>query len=355
MSTGINLRSGRTLSWPALPDMSMDEKHEQHSALPEQDPSSILAQQTESITRIENFLSSWAQDYDSLRSAMIKAKPVPTSLSALPSGMKLEPPALFSCSAKDNAQHFITSCNDCFSILGVHDPDVRIVWAGQRLAGDAKTWYHYVRSPATPAHDQIHTWSAFEKSFLGMFQHMSAEQMARNKLRRASQRATDTVSRYTTYMRTLFMDIPTMSDADRLDWYRQGLKEELRRDKQIARAKTFSEATELALELDEILRDVAARDKPKSYAHSSNRHTYSRPQTQKYQQKHEQSTFHVHHTSKLAKLSDEEKALYRQKGWCTFCRSHDHLIENCTHPQKRDMSKKGGSHQTAYNRTRSLS
>jgi hypothetical protein len=40
------------------------------------------------------------------------------------------------------------------------------------------------------------------------------------------------------------------------------------------------------------------------------------------------------------KLTDSEKAEYRAKGWCTFCRSHDHTISQCRHPNKKLFGRK---------------
>ena len=35
------------------------------------------------------------------------------------------------------------------------------------------------------------------------------------------------------------------------------------------------------------------------------------------------------------KLTDQEKAIYRANGWCTYCRSHDHDLAHCNHPKRR--------------------
>lgn len=35
------------------------------------------------------------------------------------------------------------------------------------------------------------------------------------------------------------------------------------------------------------------------------------------------------------KLTPEQKTEYRAKGWCTFCREKDHLIESCKHPNRK--------------------
>lgn len=38
---------------------------------------------------------------------------------------------------------------------------------------------------------------------------------------------------------------------------------------------------------------------------------------------------------RLRKLTEDEKTYYRQRGWCTFCRAHDHTYENCAAPGKK--------------------
>lgn len=38
---------------------------------------------------------------------------------------------------------------------------------------------------------------------------------------------------------------------------------------------------------------------------------------------------------RYTKLTDAEKAEYRAKGWCTFCRAHDHTFAQCRHPNRK--------------------
>jgi hypothetical protein len=47
-----------------------------------------------------------------------------------------------------------------------------------------------------------------------------------------------------------------------------------------------------------------------------------------------------HMEGRFTKLSDAEKAAYREKGWCTFCRAKDHTIVACRHPNKRPLPRK---------------
>ena len=271
------------------------------------------------------------------------------SAQPLPRGLTFPAPKEYSGAGRPD--DFLLALNDTFALFKVTDDTQRIVYAANRMTDQAKTWYKYVRAPSTPFHEQVHTWAQFEASLKRNFQTLSASQDARNRLAKAYQRKDQSVQAYAAYLRILYMDIDDISEGDKLDRFTRGLSLEVRKDTLLRRPATFDAAVSIAVDLDIILKEAAAQERWSSRPTTSNAvpapSVPAKPFV-KPQHKHAQ-----HHAGTRGsgqpihkKLTEEEKVLYREKGWCTFCRAKDHVIRDCP---KRPQSSNSKNWESASN------
>ncbi|KAJ3093522.1 hypothetical protein HDU97_009514 [Phlyctochytrium planicorne] len=109
--------------------------------------------------------------------------------------------------------------------------------------------------------------------------------------------------------------------------YRRGLKTHLSSHKDIYESNDLQEIQDRAETLDDIhtrTTRAAKRSEPKSSSSGTANNNIQAVADAK---------------PKHKPLTAEEKALYKENCWCTYCRSHDHTYEDCTAPGKRQHKK----------------
>lgn len=191
------------------------------------------------------------------------------------------------------------------------------------LVDDAAIWYQ--------ALDVGYEWEEFRTAFLRRFRDPQAEENARVKLHQLRQ--TTSAKRYTEDFKRLAACISDITEKDRLQTYKHGLKSELRRDLAIMKVKTFDEAVKEAEELDEINFQERIR------SNEEKKHSPRTERVAKVTEKLRDRKPGGYTKPAEAKPTDaqtKERDELRKKGACFNCKQLGHIALAC--PQKRDQS-----------------
>ena len=110
------------------------------------------------------------------------------------------------------------------------------------LEDDAAIWYQSL--------NRSYGWEDFKKEFLHRFSDAQAEDNARIRLHQLKQ--TGSAKKFTEEFKRVAACIPDLTESDKFNTYRHGLRADLRHDLLVMKVKTFDEAVREAEELDEI-------------------------------------------------------------------------------------------------------
>jgi hypothetical protein len=171
-----------------------------------------------------------------------------------PSSLKLPKPATFSGHKRDPTPQNWVHCMENY--LLANNVDLSGVSSVQLAAGylvdSALTWYrlHLAevdRGTTLPYAD----WHSFKEALLKKFVVVAPETLARTKLYTIKQ--TTSVRAYATEYNLCMLDIPDMTEKDRVDRFLRGLKADIRVLVELQKPPTLVEAVELATQIDSIM------------------------------------------------------------------------------------------------------
>lgn len=122
----------------------------------------------------------------------------------------------------------------------------RVAYATTLLRKNALLWWQSLRQEERPT-----TWAAFSRALIDYFQPLSATVVARDNLARLYQKSS--VKAYVEEFKALVLNIPDITDAEKLDKFRRGLKRDVRLHVAFANPPTFDQAVTVAEQIDEVL------------------------------------------------------------------------------------------------------
>lgn len=132
------------------------------------------------------------------------------------------------------------------SPVAISDSD-KIKFAATLFSGSAASWWFLVfQSHEVPA-----TWNDFVRMLRAEFVPFDAERLARDRLH--ALRQVTSVIDYITKFRNIILTIPGMSESEKWDRFRMGLKPQVRLEVMKSGKTTFEEAARIALNVDSAL------------------------------------------------------------------------------------------------------
>ena len=263
-------------------------------------------------------------------------EPPPAHDPGLPRGLRLPPLDTFTGKKGEDLEAFLFQLKEHLETTRVLDNTLQVRVAGMALRGPAKTWYTYVRNPATPENEQVKTFKEFEDGIRAHFTPIDPIKIARDQL--ADLKQTGSVRDYTALFRQLNTRIPTLSEDERLDRYIRGLKPRTRKEVEIREPASYDDATRLAEKLDVAFERAYTSDRCDRSDRSDRR-----PQSTRHYPSRSDSSYTAGHSSgsdpmilgtmqgpKKGPLTQQEKDRRKAMGLCLYCGDKNHDIDTCT-------------------------
>lgn len=131
----------------------------------------------------------------------------------------------------------------------------RVAYATTLLRKNALLWWQSLRPEERPV-----VWEDFSRALIGYFQPISATLVARDALARLYLKSS--VRNYVEEFKTQVLNIPDITDAEKMDKFRRGLKRDVRLHVAFANPATFDAAVTVAEQIDEVLYSHRATASP---------------------------------------------------------------------------------------------
>lgn len=234
----------------------------------------------------------------------------------LPKGVKTPCIDHFSGNKGEDLNAWIFQAEEYFSLVGITEDTVKIMYAGTVFRHHAKTWYNSVRGPTVPSEDKIHDWNIFTRTLLSHFSPVDPAKLARDEL--ANLRQTGSVRDYTTQFRNLCAIIRTIHEDEKLDRYVRGLRPKIRNELHMRNPSTYLEATQLAERMDTNL------DRTSFFHPIPPPPVYDAPTPMDLNMMR-----HGPQRQYRPRLTEAEKQSRRDKGQCLYCGNPNHKILHC--------------------------
>lgn len=151
--------------------------------------------------------------------------------------------------AGGRAEVWLFQMNEYFNACGSVGDGERVSFAGSMLRGHASTWWRQRRTRAALGEiPEVSSWQQFCAELKAEFALVNAVKHARDDLARLEQRTS--VQTYVHDFRELALQIPDLSEAEKLDRFLRGLKPRLQRELAIRDPHTMDEAVNMAERID---------------------------------------------------------------------------------------------------------
>ena len=249
----------------------------------------------------------------SLQSLLASMKPS----SKLPSSIKLPTIDKYSGDKREDLLAWLFQVNEHVTLAQINEDEIRIVFAGTALTGNAKTWYRSMRMAG-----EVTTWEEFQTNLKAHFYPIDPVKQARDQLHPLTQ--TTSVRDYTATFRHLCAIIGNMSEDEKLDRYIRGLKTRTRGQVELKEPETFDEACRLAEMID------VSNDRIFGGLHSSRpANQFSKPRRDGPVPMELNAIPAPGEKKKFQKLTPEEKERRRRDGLCLYCGSNQHHLDGC--------------------------
>lgn len=253
--------------------------------------------------------------------AALAQAPAAAAAAAAPPRPRPAKPDCFSATTADSdVDLWLFSLDEYFEACNLNDDARKIAEAATYLRGPALTWWRTVRQG--PPEQQIHNWELFKQGLRHTFKPINSVKLARDKLAALKQNVT--VRAYATAFRNITLDIPGITDEEKLDKFLRGLKQRTREQVELKEPANFDEAVRLAERYDTLAWRYGSLSSPPTFQPDVapmelGAVTYASPA----------SDGHSHKVPLTPALRDQ---LLRE-GKCFYCREAGHRLKDC--PKRR--------------------
>jgi hypothetical protein len=209
---------------------------------------------------------------------------------------------------------WIEQVNLHIKIAGVEGDEVRLDVAKQFVSTNVMRWIQTL--------DHVQGWNDLCTRMLTYYQVTNEEDHARKRLAMLKQRGS--IKSYTNEFNNLILKLPMLTTEDKIFFYKEGLKPDVRMQVSIARPQSLIHAKEVADMADDILYNKGRQsrnefqDASGNDAGTDNRMNLGSINTRR--------------------LSDKEKETYMREGRCFTCGKTGHRSRDC---EEKQQKKKG--------------
>lgn len=240
-----------------------------------------------------------------------------------------KPDQFFGTDDAKRVRQWVFQVENYFNVIGEPD-ERRVPYATTLLRKNALLWWQSLRPEERPA-----TWADFSRVLIEYFQPLSATIVARDNLARLYQKTS--VKAYVEEFKSQVLNIPDITDAEKLDKFRRGLKREVRLHVAFANPPTFDSAVTVAEQIDEVLY-THRTNMPRPYVNMRSSRPSSTHQAVPMELGaiQERRTYTDVARTSFKKLTPEEKAELNRVNGCYYCRKPGHRALEC--PLKKNKS-----------------
>lgn len=240
-----------------------------------------------------------------------------------------KPDQFFGTDDAKRVRQWVFQVENYFNVIGEPD-ERRVPYATTLLRKNALLWWQSLRPEERPA-----TWADFSRVLIEYFQPLSATIVARDNLARLYQKTS--VKAYVEEFKSQVLNIPDITDAEKLDKFRRGLKREVRLHVAFANPPTFDSAVTVAEQIDEVLY-THRTNMPRPYVNMRSSRPSSTHQAVPMELGaiQERRTYTDVARTSFKKLTPEEKAELNRVNGCYYCRKPGHRAPEC--PLKKNKS-----------------
>ena len=237
---------------------------------------------------------------------------------------KILPPSAFD-GHTPHLDDWIFQWQQYFNVVSIPDEPSRVALVGLQLSGYAVHWYQNQYAQHQPA-DTEHLFADMISAFVPIDRSV----FARSSLAELSQ--TGSVDVYIEQFRSLCLQIPDLSEAERLDRFLRGLQKSIYREVFLRDPKNLDSAMSMASRLDALSRltnprsNVVRRQDP-SRSIRADHMELDNVQMAAPALASSRSPAKLRRT----RLTDNERKRLRQTGSCFYCRKPGHIKANCPH------------------------
>ena len=225
-----------------------------------------------------------------------------------------------------NVDLWLFMMEEYMEATNMHGDERKIMEAATYLRGPALTWWRTIKQG--PPEQRIINWALWKESFRNTFKPINSAKVARDKL--AALRQDTSVRLYATEFRNIALDIPSITDDEKLDKFLRGLKRKTREQVELKEPATFDEAVRLAERFDTLAWRYGDSDTPTAMAAN-----YTGPAPM---QLGAIST--APPTETKTRLTPALREQLRKEGKCYYCREAGHVLADC--PLRKNTTKPNG-------------
>ena len=226
-----------------------------------------------------------------------------------------------------NVERWLFQVQQYFEFYGTKDTE-RIRYAALLLRGTAAIWWQTRTDAVQQNHaTEIRTWKQFCTAVTDQFRPVNAVNRARDRL--ANLRQTGAVKGYIELFRNIALEIPDLSEAEKLDRFKRGLRPRTRQEVELRDPRNLDEAERLADRIDSTLFMKSTRTPFISRTEifrGSNSNEGPTPMEidaiGNYQQRQEK------------RITDTERARFLASGSCFNCGEKGHMAKGCLKKKK---------------------
>jgi hypothetical protein len=231
--------------------------------------------------------------------------------------LKPTPPPTFDGSRTRPVDEWLFTVEQYFHAAGAVEDQQRITFAGQQLRDNAARWWMSVLQSQRPA-----TWEEFKAALLRQYQPINPALAARQELKRCSQRGS--VADYVSRLRAIFLRIPSITDEEKLERFKDGLKREILFKLIEREPASFEDAVRYSEHYDVLTytfrqQQRAAEPRPAAYGDPTPMELGAVPE-------HARST---DSRPRLPRLTAAEKQRCMDEQLCFYCLQPGHSIARC--------------------------
>lgn len=234
-----------------------------------------------------------------------------------PAAVRPPKPDTFGGRREENVETWLFQVKQYLDLCKIEDEKTQVQMAAAFLKDTAAVWWRNRLTSSLADLGGLNTWSVFQTTLAGQFKPVNASKQARDRMARLRQ--THSVQAYIHAFRSIALEIPSMTEEEKLDKFLRGLRDEIRVPVELRGPTSMEEAATFAERVDAII----------------HKNTTYRP---RYSPADNSGPIPMEIDAiKRSKITDQERDQLRRTGGCFFCREIGHMARDC--PRKRKSVK----------------